>query len=98
MLIDFNTGSQIHKSHVPGLLASRKETYNYIVGSMQCTFLAREMLEVIRQHGAPGWLGFWEDLVSMQKPRVGYTGNNGKEPVWTPATSVAGSEYGDESA
>ncbi|KAF8424279.1 hypothetical protein EV426DRAFT_599182 [Tirmania nivea] len=95
MLIDFHTGSQIHKSCISDLQISEGSSCTYIVGSVQCAPLVKKMLAVIKEHGAPGWTGFWDDLVSTQTPRAEHVE---EVPVWTPATSVASSEYDYETA
>ncbi|KAF8424278.1 hypothetical protein EV426DRAFT_90949 [Tirmania nivea] len=69
MLIDFHTGNQIHNICVSDIPMSAT-TSTYIVCSVQCAPLVKKMLAVIKEHGAPGWPGFWEDLVSTQKQRV----------------------------
>ncbi|KAF8414723.1 hypothetical protein EV426DRAFT_630623 [Tirmania nivea] len=92
MLIDFLTGSQIHKSCVPDLRVPEAGTSTYIVGSAQCGPLTKKILAVIKEHGAPGWPGFWEDLVSTQKLRAWHVE---KSPIWTPASSASSSEHGD---
>lgn len=96
MLIDFATGSQIHKSSVPDLRINGGATRTFMVGSVQCAPLAKKISAAIKQYGAPQWPSFWEALVSTQKPRAEHSGNDKEVPVWTPATSVASSEYGDE--
>jgi len=93
MLIDFKTGSQIHKSCVPDLKIRGGESCTYIVGSVQCAPLSKQILGAIKQFGAPQWPSFWEDLVFTKKPRVEQSGKDKLLPVWTPATSEASLKY-----
>lgn len=92
VLVDISTGSLTHKSCVADIPVGNRTSKSYIVGSVQCASLAKKILAVIKLHGASGWLGFWEDLVSSKRPRIE---RSDEVPVWPSADSGVGSEYGD---